>query len=169
MEIPYTQEDVNRLFHLLGRAIWFLQRLEKALTTFDALKKLQRQRIKGIKLTQEMAKDALARERAQTLGPLIAAAKREKTIPSQLISRFGAFLKERNWLIHKCVVEEYLSLRNSDSKTRLYTRIEKFVDEAIALRHETHMLMESWYASAGYDLKNAYSLVERILRKAEKP
>ena len=67
MDIPYTQEDVNHLFHLLGRAIWSLQHLEKAVTTFNAMKKLQRKRDKGTKITQEMAKDALARERAQTL------------------------------------------------------------------------------------------------------
>lgn len=168
MDIPYTQEDVKRLFHLLGRAIWFLQHLEKAVTTFNAMKKLQRKRDKGQKITKEMAKEALTRERAQTLGPLIATAKRERTIPAQLMNRFDDFLKERNWLIHKCVIEEYLSQRGSDSKTRLFMRIEKFIEETIALRHETHMLMESWYVSAGYDLESAYSLVESILREAEK-
>lgn len=168
MNTPYTQDDVNHLFHLLGQAVWYLQHLEKVMTTFNAMKILQRKRNKGTKITQEMAQKALDGQRAQTSGPLIAAAKREKTIPGQLISRFDEFLKERNWLIHKCVIEEYLSLRGQDSKDRLYARIEKFVEDAIALRRETYKLTESWYLSTGYDLHYAYSLAEELLKEAEK-
>ena len=112
MNIPYTDDDVNYLFHVLGQAVWYLQHLEKVMTTFNALKILQGKRDKRIKITQKVAQEVLDKQRGQTLGPLIGAAKREKTIPKQLMNRFEEFLTERNWLIHKCVVDEYLSLRN---------------------------------------------------------
>ena len=84
------------------------------------------------------------------------------------MNRFDDFLEERNWLIHKCVVDEYLSLRNVTLKTKLFKRIERFVDESIALRREVHNLMESWYLSSGYNLDYAYSLADQMLKNAGK-
>lgn len=168
MDIPYTDEDVNYLFHILGQAVWYLQHLEKMLTTFNAFKILQRKRDKGIKVTKKIGEKVLEKQRGQTLGPLIGTAKQERTIPKKLMSRFDVFLEERNWVIHKCVINEYLSLRNTESKKRLFERIEAFVDEAITLRREIHNLMETWYSDSGYDLNQAYSLAEKMLEKAEK-
>ncbi|MHC1605401.1 MAG: hypothetical protein ACXQTP_05485 [Candidatus Methanofastidiosia archaeon] len=168
MNIPCTEEDVNYLFHVLGQAVWYLLHLEKVMTTFNAFKILQRKRDKKIKITQKMAQKVLDKQRRQTLGPLIGTAKREKTIPKKLMDRFDDFLEERNWIIHKCVVDEYLSLRNVNSKNKLFRRIERFVDEAKALRREIHNLMESWYVISGYDLDDAYSLAKQMLKNAEK-
>ena len=168
MNMPYTDEDVNYLFQILGQAVWYLQHLEKVLTTFNAFKILQRKRDKGLKVIKKIGDKALEKQQGQTLGPLIGTAKREKTIPKNLMNRFDDFLEERNWIIHKCVINEYLSLRNVDSKQRLFKRIEAFVDEAIELKREIHNLMESWYSDSGYDLNDAYSLAEKMLQNAEK-
>ena len=168
MNIPYTDEDVNYLFHILGQAVWYLQHLEKVMTTFNAFKILQRKRNKGIKVSKKAGQKVLEKQRGQTLGPLIGTAKREKTIPKNLMNRFDGFLGERNWIIHKCVINEYLSLRNVNSKKQLFKRIEAFVDEAIILRREIHNLIESWYVDSGYDLNYAYSLAEKMLGNAEK-
>ena len=126
MNIPYTDEDVNYLFHILGQAVWYLQHLEKVLTTFNAFKILQRKRDKGIKVTKQLGHKVLGKQRGQTLGPLIGTAKQERTIPKKLMNRFDVFLEERNWIIHKCVINEYLSLRNAESKKRLFERISNF-------------------------------------------
>ena len=168
MNIPYTVEDVNCLFNVLGQAVWYLQHLEKVMTTFNALKILQRKKVKKVEITQKMAQKVLDKQRRQTLGPLIGTAKREKTIPKKLMNRFDDFLEERNWIIHKCVVDEYLSLRNVNSKNKLFKRIERFVAESKALSREIHNLMESWYDTSGYDLDYAYSLAEQLLENAEK-
>ena len=100
MNIPYADEDVNYLFHILGQAVWYLQHLEKVMTTFNAFKILQRKRDKGIKVSKKAGQEVLEKQRGQTLGPLIGTAKREKTIPKNLMNRFDEFLEERNWLIH---------------------------------------------------------------------
>jgi hypothetical protein len=168
MNKPYTDEDVNYLFHILGQAVWYLQHLEYVMTTFNAFKILQRKRDKGIKINKKVGDKVLEKQRGQTLGPLIGTAKREKTIPKNLMDRFDAFLKERNWIIHKCVINEFLSLRNMDSKQRLFKRIEEFVNEAISLKKEIYNLMESWYSDTGYDLNYVYSLAGKMLKKAEK-
>ena len=92
MNIPYTVEDVNCLFNVLGQAVWYLQHLEKVMITFNALKILQRKRDKKVEITQKMAQKVLDKQRRQTLGPLIGTAKREKTIPKKLMNRFDDFL-----------------------------------------------------------------------------
>ena len=81
MNIPYTEEDIDYLFHKLGQAVWHLQHLEKVMTTFNAFKILQRKRDNRIKITEKMAQKALDRQRGKTLGPLIGTAKKEKQFP----------------------------------------------------------------------------------------
>lgn len=168
MKPPYTEDDVKHLYDVLGQALWYLQHLERALTIFNTLKILQHKIDKEIKITQLMGQKVLDGQRKQTLGPLIGIAKREKTIPQQILNRFDDFLTERNWLIHKCVIDEYLSLRNVNAKEKLYARIKRFIDESIELQKEVANLIESSYVSSGKDLACAYSLAEKTLKDAEK-
>ncbi len=167
MSRPYSETDVQTLYNLLGKGVWNLQHLEFTVTAFTALKILQRKREKGTKITKSVSERVLEKQRSLTLGPLIGSAKREATIPRKLLKRFEDFLEERNWLIHKCVINEFLSLCNESKKQALFERISSFVDEAIALKKEVHALMESWYRDAGYNLGYAYQLAEQSIREAE--
>ena len=168
MNTSYTETDVGELYSLLGESIWNLQHLEIAVTTFTAMKILQRKRDKGTEITEDVGERVLNKQRRQTLGPLINAAKRERIIPNDLIERFDLFLKERNWLIHKCVVNEYLSLRNKKNKEDLFSRILVFSTEAQSLKKEIYKLLERWYEQKGYDLEHAYKLAEKLISNAEK-
>jgi hypothetical protein len=167
MKLPYKEEDVNHLFNIIGQAVWHLQHLEKVLTTFNSLKILQKQRENGKNINETDANSILKKQQRLTLGPLIKAAKKEQTIPKKLIDRFDSFLDERNWVIHKCVINEYLSLRNKDDKNRLFGRIEKFIEDAILLRREVHNLLESWYVETGYDLNFVNFIAEQMIKNAE--
>lgn len=168
MSLPYTEEDVNYLFLLLGKAVWYLQHLEGVMTTFNAFKILQRERDKGIKITKKTAHHILKKQERQTLGPLIKKAKKEKTIPRNLMDRFDNLLDERNWIIHKCVIDENLALRNVKTKNKLFRRIDSFVEESQNLKHEIYNLMKSWYVENGYDMDYAYSLADDMIKNAEK-
>jgi hypothetical protein len=82
--------------------------------------------------------------------------------------RFSEFLDERNWVIHRCVLNEYLALRNEDDKKRLFVRIGEFAAEAKLLTKEIHDLFESWFKEQGYSFEEAHKNAERILSDAEK-
>jgi hypothetical protein len=167
MKTLYTDKDVDVLYDLIGQSVWYLQHLELAVSTFTALKILQRKREKGTKITEQIGERILSNQRGLTLGPLISSAKREKTMPENLWKRFDKFIKERNWLIHNCVITDYMALRNEDNKKALFNRFEEFTNEAVALKKEIYNLLEIWYSSKGYDLDYAYNLAEETLRNAE--
>lgn len=167
MTTPYTQENVDHLYRLIGKAVWHLQHLENVVASFTAFKILQTQRDKGKRLLQSDVESVLGKQRGQTLGPLIGTAKANKTIPKRLIDRFDVLLKDRNWLIHRCGTEEFLSLRNDRERQRLYQRLDDFSEETIELHEEIHSLFEGWFTELGYNLEESYTLAEDMLHKAE--
>ena len=167
MSAPYTQEHVDQLYRLIGKAVWHLQHLENIVASFTAFKVLQAKREKGKRLRTTDVERALAKQKRQTLGPLIGNAKAHKTIPPHLAKRFEALLEERNWLIHNCVTDEFLSLRNTAERQRLFQRIDGFSEEAIALQGEMHGFFEKWYTELGYDLDRSYVLAKTMLKNAE--
>ena len=165
--MKYTINDVNYLFSSIGKAIWNLQHLEYLMTTYNALAILQVRRENKILFTDEDAHHVLEKQRKLTLGSLISAAKEKNVMPQKLENRFDQFLIERNWLIHKCVLSDYLSLESKESKEKLFARINYFTEEAISLKMELFNQMEHWYSNKGYDLDQAYALSELILKKSQ--
>ena len=168
MKQPYTENDVNTLYTLLGMSVWQLQHLENILTTFTTLVILHKKREKGIKITEKDIEKSLQKQQKLTLAPLISSSKNQKTIPEELYNRFEKFLIERNWVIHKCVISEYLSLRNEKNKEKLFKRINNFANEAKYLTKEIHILHKSWFEKCGYDLNAAHINAENILKEVEK-
>jgi len=165
--IVYFETDIQTLYNLIGQSVWHLQHLENVLSMVTAMKILQKERDRGSKVTEDICLRALEKQRGFTLGPLISAAKREQTIPSILLERFDHLLQERNWLIHKCVINEFLSLRSATRKQVLFDRISSFVDETIALKNEINEILEKWYESVGYDLDYANQIAKETVREAE--
>ncbi len=143
------------LYRLIGESVWFLQHLEKSLTAFVAIKKLQKVRKKGTNFDEQVAYAELEKQQKKTLGPLIKSAKNETIINENLIKRFEIFLEERNWLIHKCVINEFLSLRNINDRSKLFSRIKLFSQEAIDLNTEICNLLTTWFQSNGYNINKA--------------
>ncbi|WP_284451693.1 glutathione S-transferase family protein [Methylophaga thalassica] len=167
MNTPYKQEHVDQLYRLIGEAVWHLQHLENVVASFTTFKVLQAKREKGKRLKQADVERALGKQKGQTLVPLIGNAKSHKTIPPHLVKRFDVFLSDRNWLIHNCVTDEFLSLRNKEERQRLFQRVAEVSQQAIALQGEIHGLFEDWFTELGYDLGESYELAEELLKNAE--
>ncbi len=168
MKQPYNHTDVTILYKLIGESVWHLQHLENVLSSYTTLSILQRKRDKGSKVTESGAFKSLNGQQKQVLGQLIGSAKDHGVIPENMYSRFSDFLDERNWLIHKCVVNEYLTLRNENEKKLLFSRIGEFAAEAKLLTNEMHGHLEAWFKEHGYSIEEAYENAERILSDAEK-
>jgi len=165
--MTYTIDDVNHLYLSIGEAIWNLQHLENVMTTYNALRILQKKREKKILFSDEQAFKILEKQRKLTLGPLISSAKDNHTLSKELEGRFENFLTERNWLIHKCVISDYLSLRNKESKEKLFLRITAFIEDAVSLKRELYNQMQRWFEGKGYDLEKAYALADELLDKSK--
>lgn len=168
MNQPYNVTDISTLYGLIGKSVWHLQHLELALSTYTALRILQKKRDEGIKIDETNAMKSLANQQKQVLGQLIGSAKEHGAIPKDLHARFRDFLDERNWIIHNCVIDEYLSLRNENDKTRLFCRIHEFAIEAHLLTGEINSFNELWYVEKGYSFEEAQKNAEKILSNAEK-
>lgn len=95
MNTPYSANDVDMLYRLIGKAVWHLQHFENVLASFAAMKRLQKVR-DGKKISEKEAYEELEKQRKKTLGPLIESAKCETIIPDKLLERFDKFLDERN-------------------------------------------------------------------------
>jgi hypothetical protein len=162
-----TPEDVTELYKSIGEAIWMLQHLEYAMTHFNAYSILQKQRDKGQKIGEKEAFFVLEKQRKLTLGPLIKAAKSLQILPLTLEAKFDRFLRERNWLIHRCVIDEYLSLENVSSKKALFKRIGKFTTDCIVLKKEVLNMMEGWHQDSGYSVEKAYEEAEKLIEKSK--
>lgn len=168
MNTPYSENDVDMLYRLIGQGVWLLQHLENVLSLFVALKRLQKGRDSKKIIEKEACEEELEKQRKKTLGTLIESAKCEAIIPNKLLDRFDKFLVERNWLIHKCVINEFLSLRNSSDRNKLFSRIDNFSEEAKSLRNEISTLFELWYQSNGYDINTAHAVADTMLKNATK-
>ncbi|MDD5549419.1 MAG: hypothetical protein PHI79_07500 [Sulfurovaceae bacterium] len=168
MNQPYSDLDVSTLYMLIGESVWQLQHLENALSTHTTLRILEWKKSQGIKINETHAMKSLGNQQKQVLGQLIGSAKKHGAIPKSLYMRFRDFLDERNWIIHKCVINEYLSLRNENNKTRLFNRINKFTIEARLLIKEVNSFNELWYVEKGYSLEESQRNAEKILSDAEK-
>lgn len=162
--MTYSNEDISHLYLSIGEAIWHLQHLEMLMTTFNTLKILQSKRKNKISITDEQAYDVREKQRKLTLGTLISSAKENHILSKELEIRFERFLIERNWLIHKCVISDYLSLRNNETKEALFSRIMFFIEEALSLKEELYKKMEQWFIENNYSIEQAYNLSNEILR-----
>jgi len=165
--MAYTYDDVEQLYNLLGQSVWQLQHLENVMATFTAMRLIQLRRNEKIDVSVENANDIVNKQRKLTLGPLIDMAVKENVVPFDLTKRLENFLGERNWLIHRCVHQEFLSMRNDSARLRLFDRISSFVNEAILIRKGIMDLGHGWLCDMGYDQEEASSLAEKMLAEAE--
>lgn len=140
------------------------------MASFIALKILQQKREtkNNYKVNEEELKKVHDQQKGLTLGPMIERARKQKNIPKQLEARFQTFLKERNWLVHNCVPENYLALSSGELKKNLFNRLDAFINEAIDLRNEVYSQFEEWFGSKGYDVQAAHEKALEIIEKAKK-
>ena len=166
MNTPYTADDVDDLYRSIGRCVWHLQHLDNVVFTFTTLIDLDEFKSRGEKVTEALARETRAKQRKLTLGPLIAEAKRKGSISPAMSERFDALLAERNWLIHRCVIDEYLALRGPTSRANFFRRLDAFEEMTIALRGQVATMLEDWYQRAGYDRALADAIAVRALHDA---
>ncbi len=88
-------------------------------------------------------------------------------MPDRLENRFKFFLKTRNWILHDCVNDNHLSLKDSKSQKFFFDLLEEYIKESKALKAKIFKEMETWLKANGYDLDRLYPLSGVLLKDNE--
>ena len=154
--MPYTVDDVQRLFNLLGQVVWYTQHLELVVTQYNSLMTLQQGLGDINRLSEDDVRKMLNTKKAQTLEPLFISMTAQGLLPARLEDRFKLFLKTRSWILHECVNDNRLSFKDPISQEFFFGILKEYITEGKALKAEIFKEMEDWLEANGYDLDRVY-------------
>lgn len=150
--------DVANFFYIIGEAVCMIQLLEDALNHSITLKS----DVRSLKrIPKEDADRYLKKHQSQTLGNAIRFAKEEALYSDELQNDLTSFLKERNWLIHKCVpyhIDDLLEVSNRD---RLFQRVKTICKRAQGFRHTIEMDLIEFSEAKGLEMSKARVAVKK--------
>lgn len=146
MRRQISPEELDYLFHSIGAAIWHLQSVENALVPLIIFKGVV---VEPNSVTESEALDLEAKFKALPLGKLIGKLVELKLVSSDLIERLRAFNNERKWIVHNSVFESGDHLYTDTGRNRVFSRLEAFIAEAIALHKHIGELIIEYSISKG--------------------
>ncbi len=166
MRRQITASELHDLYHAIGGALWYLQYLEDVLVKFLATKALHARRAGGAAVRMRDADEVIARmQRTMTLGKLIQDGGAEGVIRNECLERFRAFKVERDWLVHRSMVENGDDLYLDATREAVFGRIEAIRNEAASLKQIIVEDLESWMAAHGIDVAAAQRQGEQEIRR----
>lgn len=167
MRRQINADELQYLYSRIGKAIWHLQYVESALVPFIIIKGIVKEPNsinKTVALDHERALNKL------TLGQLIGKAQQLDVLEEQLQNRLEKFNIERKWLVHNSIRESGDHLYTGKGRDNVFTRIEEFIEEAIALQKSIGELMVEYCVSKGMSERQleqiAVNQLQRLKGKA---
>ena len=153
-------EELHEAYAAIGAAIWHLQFLEDVLVTYVTMR---------LRLEPEapanQADRVLAAERRRTLGSLLTAATDGGLLVGDIADGFRLLLDERNWLVHRSMLEVSDRLYSPDVREPFLVRVRTLADRAIELKKALFADASAWCATQGVDLKRVDELAFERFRK----
>ena len=145
-------EELEALYHDIGKGIWHLQYVEDALSTLLALKvdvktPGQVNHAEAVKL--------LAKHRRNTLGTSLRIAKENSALAADLQARLTQFKDERDWLVHRSQNTHGELLYTEVGRAETFNRVASFVSEAQALQQAIINEVASFAQSHGVNTAEA--------------
>lgn len=151
IKIPANQDEIY-LYCLLGEALLKTQLLEQALSHSITLKMNPEE-------TKEQADKYLKQTQRYTLGKAIKIAADEELFNSTIQKKLGAFLQERNWLIHNVIPGNEEDFNAGKFKEELLIKIKSISDQAENISRIIENDMIEFSASKG---KNISKIIEML-------
>lgn len=121
-KIPANQHEIQ-FYCFIGEALLKTQMVEQALNCSLTLKM-------NPDVTREKADEFLSRYQRHVLGKSIQIAIKEKLYNPMLEAQLGAFLKQRNWLVHRILIEMQNDLKLQIQNNELIDKIKAISDQA---------------------------------------
>ena len=152
-------KDVNYLFYLIGEAVCMVQFLEDALSHSITLKvNVQHPN----RIPKKNADASLKKYQSRTLGNAIKIAKEEGLYVDGLQNNLSSFLKERNWLIHKCAPHHIDDLLEVSGRDQLFKRVKAITQQALKLREALEVDMIEFSEARGVDMARVREVCNKL-------
>ena len=160
-----NEHELGDFYRRIGAAIWHLQYLEDALVNFLCLKTVHERRCSGETVSMPDAQALISEQRKVTLGPLIKSCTSRKIIQPKNRARFDAFKIERDWLVHRSMIESGDDLYHEVKRNAVFSRIAAIQEEARSLGSVMFQDLQSWVATHGVDLDTVNNQAANAIRK----
>lgn len=145
LKIPANVDEIT-LYCFAGEALWKIQIVEQALSHSITIKM-------NPDATKERADEFLKKhQKSYTLGQAIDLAMKNNLYNSPILDELKAFLKQRNWLVHKAMAESQHGLNWENKKEGLFKKIKSISDNAERIQSEIQYDMIDFCSSKGKDM-----------------
>jgi len=150
IRIPANQDEIT-LYCFLGEALIKMQHVEQALNCSITLKLNPAE-------TMEKADEFLKHRQSLTLGNAITLASEKNLYSVALHKELKDFLVQRNWLVHKSVLDTQNGL-NDSNKEELFNKIKSISDKAEDIQHQIEYDMIDFCSARGKDMSETVALL----------
>lgn len=155
-------QDVASVYLLIGEAICMIQHLEKAISVLITLKRDVKY---PNRISEEEANGFLEQYCLRTLGQAIKLAKQNNLFSITLYSDLEAILKERNWLVHKCLHDYLDNMRTASVIDVFLNRIKTISDDAKRLQETIEADLIAFSESVGVDMSRVRAYIKQYSHK----
>lgn len=152
IKIQANNNEIN-LYCFVGEAVLKTQMVEQALSYSITL-------IMNPTETKERADEFLKQNQSYTLGKAITIAIRENLYNLSLLDELKAFLKQRNWLIHKVIIGNEEDFNAGNIKEKLLDKIKAISDKAESIQRLLEYDMIDFCYSKGKDMSETQALLK---------
>ncbi len=160
-----NEGELGEFYRRIGAALCHLHFLEDVLVTFLTMKIVHGLRCAGQTVTTGDAQTLLSDRRRQlTLGPLIDSCISKKIVRPKDQERIKDLKRERDWLVHRCIIESGDDMLVADTRNAVFSRITEIQEEAISLKNVAVEDFEGWAATHGVDVDAAQKQAEAQMR-----
>lgn len=152
VKIKSNNNEIN-LYCFLGEAVLKTQMVEQALSYSITLKMNPAE-------TKEQADECLKQYQSYTLGQAIKIAIKEELYNLSLQNDLNAFLKQRNWLVHKVIIGNEENFNAGNIKEELFHKIKDISDKAESILRVIHYDLLDFCSSKGKDMPEIHALLK---------
>ena len=146
MRRQIDEYELEYLYNRIGASIWHLQHVENALVPYIIMKGIAKE------LNSLEAEEARRHEEELnrlTLGQLIGRATKLNVISEPLLTRLREFNNDRKWVVHNSIFEHGDDLYTDEGRAYVFSRLDRFVNEATSLHKHIGDLVVEYSVSKG--------------------
>jgi hypothetical protein len=155
---PLDSTAIQEIWQKVGFALWQIQELESTLAMYLTL-------VHKIKpdIARAEAEEVLEKTRRRTLGQLLNEVKGKEKIPSDLVKKLDAFIKERNWLVHRSREKSRHEVYQPQRLPVLFHRSDTIAEEAFCLNKAFYKELKTFILAKGISQKELDANAQKIV------
>ena len=158
--------ELDDIYYLIGKCIWYVQYVEDALHTLLALK--VEIKVPGV-VAEEQANNFLSKHRRSTLGTALRIAKEHNALPDPLFNRLTKLKEERDWLVHRSQNQDGRNLYTESGRKDVFDRLESLYKETKLLQSEIAEQIHTFVLACGIKKETIEEIANQKIAELLKP